>query len=521
MAIYNIHAGHNFYVPGAGGCFSETEQTRVVKNKVIALLRAESHTVYDCTDEEGRTANQNLANIVSLQNSHRVDLDVSIHFNAFNGAAHGVEVLQYSSKTQSVAQNIADRIAELGFFNRGVKDGSRLYVLKRSNCPAILIECCFCDSQTDANIYNADRMAEAIVKGILFKSSIASAPSSSSNVNVSNTNLYRIRKSWDDVKSQIGAYKILDDAKNECPDGYSVYDWNGNSVYSKNTVVQEELYRVRKSWDDAKSQIGAYKILDNAKNECSQGYYVFDWNGNIVYTPTVETEDNVTDDKNIEDTEIKPVNNLASMSQDEFIQYIGNIAKSDENKILPSITIAQAILESAWGKSELSSRANNLFGMKKSLSGDNWGSQWGGKIYTKTTNEEVNGELIQVYADFRAYDSVEESVKDHNKYLACAKNGSSLRYDGIVGEKDYTKVANLLVSGGYATDSKYADKLCELIEHYNLDSFDYASNSDELESLKNENNDLKKENTEMKSFLGTILETLENIIKGIKNILKK
>ena len=152
MAIYNIHAGHNFYVPGAGGCFSETEQTRVVKNKVIALLRAESHTVYDCTDEEGRTANQNLANIVSLQNSHRVDLDVSIHFNAFNGAAHGVEVLQYSSKTQSVAQNIADRIAELGFFNRGVKDGSRLYVLKRSNCPAILIECCFCDSQTDANI---------------------------------------------------------------------------------------------------------------------------------------------------------------------------------------------------------------------------------------------------------------------------------------------------------------------------------------------------------------------------------
>ena len=45
----------------------------------------------------------------------------------------------------------------------------------------------------------------------------------------------------------------------------------------------KQLYRVRKSWSDAKSQIGAYSSLENAKRACKDGYSVFDWNGNIVY----------------------------------------------------------------------------------------------------------------------------------------------------------------------------------------------------------------------------------------------
>ena len=463
MSTFNVHGGHNFKVQGASGCFSETIEDRNVKNKVIALLRAEGHTVYDCTDENGTTQSKNLANIVALQNQHTVDLDISIHFNASNGQGHGTEVLQYSSKTQSYSERIVNNIAALGFKNRGVKDGKKLYVLRKSKNKAILIECCFCDNAEDAKIYNADKMASAIVSGILNKNVEISDSSPSPTTNTTSAQLYRVRKSWGDAKSQLGAYKNLDNAKAECPNGYTVYDSNGNSVY--------------------------FNIQDNKPNNTTI-------DNSSVPTKAPEAVD---------------VNNLKNMTHDAFIQYIGNLAKADKNGILPSITIAQAILESSWGTSELSTKANNLFGMKKSLSGNNWGSEWDGKIYAVKTKEEENGNIIEILADFRSYNSIAESVKDHNKYLANAKNGNKLRYDGMIGAKDYKTAAQLLVSGGYATDSKYADKLCNIIEKYNLDTFDYVGDSTELEN----------ENKELKGTLNIILELLEKIIQIIKSALKK
>ena len=89
MATYNVHAGHNFHVPGASGIFSETVEDRKVKDLVISKLRALGHTVYDCTDENGITQSQNLTNIVRNCNAHNVDLDISIHFNASDGNGHG------------------------------------------------------------------------------------------------------------------------------------------------------------------------------------------------------------------------------------------------------------------------------------------------------------------------------------------------------------------------------------------------------------------------------------------------
>lgn len=59
-----------------------------------------------------------------------------------------------------------NEICSLGFFNRGVKDGSHLYVLKNTCIPAIFVEYCFVDSAMDINLLNADRMAGAIVKGL-------------------------------------------------------------------------------------------------------------------------------------------------------------------------------------------------------------------------------------------------------------------------------------------------------------------------------------------------------------------
>lgn len=169
----NVHAGHNFKVPGASGIFSETSEDRKVKDLVISELKALGHTVYDCTDETSSTIQGNLAAIVAKCNAHAVDLDVSIHFNASNGAGHGVEVCVYSkdSRAVSYAKNIATSIAELGFTKRRSEDGgivvkNNLYVLHHTNAPALLIECCFCDNKTDAKLYSAETMATAIVKGI-------------------------------------------------------------------------------------------------------------------------------------------------------------------------------------------------------------------------------------------------------------------------------------------------------------------------------------------------------------------
>lgn len=177
MARYNVHAGHNFIVPGASGIFSETEEDRKVKDAVISKLRQLGHTVYDTTDNDGATQSQNLKNIVANCNSHSVDLDISIHFNAYNGQAHGTEVLLFGNgRHRDIGQRIVNEISALGFTNRGIKDGSNLYVVKYTNALAILIECCFCDNAEDAKLYNAESMANAIVRGITGQTAQSTQP---------------------------------------------------------------------------------------------------------------------------------------------------------------------------------------------------------------------------------------------------------------------------------------------------------------------------------------------------------
>lgn len=164
----NVHGGHNSIVQGASGFLNEVTEDRKIKNLVISKLQSLGHTVYDCTDETGTTQSKNLNNIIAKCNVHTVDVDVSIHLNASDGNGKGVEVLVYStdSKSYPYAQNICNAIAELGFKNRGVKVRTNLAVLKKTKSPALLVECCFCDNQEDANLYDAESMANAIVKGI-------------------------------------------------------------------------------------------------------------------------------------------------------------------------------------------------------------------------------------------------------------------------------------------------------------------------------------------------------------------
>lgn len=168
MGKYNIHGGHNSIVTGAIKYLNEVTEDRKVKNKVIELLRKNGHTVYDCTDESGRTKSANLSNIVKKCNAHTVDLDVSIHLNA--GGGTGVEVLYYSgnNKGKEFAKKVSAKVASaLGIRDRGAKARSDLYVLNNTKSTAILIECCFVDSQNDAKVWSVDKCAKAIVEGII------------------------------------------------------------------------------------------------------------------------------------------------------------------------------------------------------------------------------------------------------------------------------------------------------------------------------------------------------------------
>lgn len=171
------------------------------------------------------------------------------------------------------------------------------------------------------------------------------------------------------------------------------------------------------------------------------------------------------------------------MTNKEFIESIAGTVRSDmaTSGILASVTIAQACLESAYGTSELAVNANNLFGMKASLSGNTWESDWNGSTYSKETKEQdENGNEYTVTADFRRYASWAVSIKDHSDYLTGAKNGSTLRYAGLSGCKDYRTAAQLIKNGGYATDIAYVDKVCKVIEDYNLTQYDYVQTESRL-----------------------------------------
>lgn len=168
--IINIHAGHNpdgKVACGACGNIKESTEARTVKAIVINSLRALGHEVYDCTCDNGTSQADVLNKIVAKCNEHTVDLDVSIHFNA--GGGHGTEVLVYDvSKNSPVdtAEHICSAISQLGFRNRGIKTRPELSVLCRTKAPALLIECCFVDSDNDCRLYNPVDMANAIVRGI-------------------------------------------------------------------------------------------------------------------------------------------------------------------------------------------------------------------------------------------------------------------------------------------------------------------------------------------------------------------
>lgn len=174
----NIHAGHNApgkIACGAVGYLDESREARRVKERVKEKLRAVGHKVYDCTVNDGKSQGDVLRKIIQKCNAHKVNLDISIHFNALkmekaDEKTKGTEVLLYKrgSKATRYAEKIVKSISEkLGLTNRGVKYNPNLYFLRNANAPAMLIEICFCDDADDVKKYDADKAANAIAEAII------------------------------------------------------------------------------------------------------------------------------------------------------------------------------------------------------------------------------------------------------------------------------------------------------------------------------------------------------------------
>lgn len=152
------------------------------------------------------------------------------------------------------------------------------------------------------------------------------------------------------------------------------------------------------------------------------------------------------------------------MANEEFLSTIkeGCIQGWRDHAVLASISGAQAILESNWGKSTLALKANNLFGIK---------GKYNGNGLVVDTKEFINKEFKVISTEFRKYPSWSESITDHSAFFTSTE-WRKTNYAAVVDETDYKKAAAALSAAGYATDPDYPAKLIKLIETYDLQQWD-------------------------------------------------
>lgn len=264
------------------------------------------------------------------------------------------------------------------------------------------------------------------------------------------------------------------DVNGKCCPG--VIGWNGDSGdESKWLAFHESLggapiewYRVRFAWDQPDTQLGAYINLDNAKAcaDAHPGFSVYDENGKCLYT-SKPSETPV-------DGDYTPDAWISLLAPDA-------VAVAAKNDLLASVMLAQASLETGWGKTDLAKR-HNIFGMKADLINSTWKewSVWDGRTYEKYSPEEENGKVVQRPSPFRVYQSYRQCMEDYAAFLLHVRNDKGLKYARIQGVRDPAEAIHIIYVGtgtdkhpeGYATDSGYQTKVLNLIKKYDLTKYD-------------------------------------------------
>ena len=172
-------------------------------------------------------------------NAFGADLHVPIHTNAFNGSVTGTRMFYYADggEGHKACKAIFAQLAPVTpGDSENIRVDSSLYEVKVPSAPTAYCECEFHDNANTAKwiIENTTLIGETIAKGICnyFGITYKAGGSTPSSKPVSGE-LYRVRKSWADAASQIGAFVVLENAIKVCKTGYSVFDSKGNVVYPK------------------------------------------------------------------------------------------------------------------------------------------------------------------------------------------------------------------------------------------------------------------------------------------------
>lgn len=253
-------------------------------------------------------------------------------------------------------------------------------------------------------------------------------------------------------------------------------------------VTETKWYRVRKTWADTKSQLGAYEVLENAKKNCPVGYSVFDDTGKAVYTPV--------DAVSSAQTGKYPTGVPASKSA--YIEAVGAICRElmAETGVLASVVAAQCCLETGYGldpSCKVLMDVNNLLGMKTDLINNTWKqwTVWNGKSITKKTPEYKKGWVKQP-DKFRCYPNYYDCVYDYEQFLLHVRNNKGYKYSRVKGLTDPASVIHIIRIGtgtsskpeGYCTDPAYETKILKIIKDNNLTRFDVNVQKTEQNSTK-------------------------------------
>lgn len=248
----------------------------------------------------------------------------------------------------------------------------------------------------------------------------------------------------------------------------------GDYIYSRlGTIATEvtrrlngiKLYRIRRIWANADSQVGAYENKELAIEKCPVGYSVFDDNGKVIFTRT-------------ESNNSQTMTGIPT-SKGKFIEVVGSIAKTlyKDTNILPSVVTAQCCLETGYGLGkdalELVER-NNLLGMKAELLNTTWKDYtvWDGKTFIKRTPEVYNGKTVYINDKFRIYPDYRTCILDYEMFLLNVKNNGNYKYRKVASMTSPQEVITAISKGGYATDPSYITKVLQIISENKLEKFD-------------------------------------------------
>lgn len=165
----SVNAGHTKSGAGSGAVykgFNEGEIVREVAAALIEKLKNDGHTVSNSTVDSARTQRAYLKEVCRLANNSGADLFISLHCNASaRHSGHGVECWTWKGNRVPQAVKMCENMAELGFRNRGIKDGRGFYVVKNTTARAVLVELFFLDNYTDRALYlehGVEKIAAAI-----------------------------------------------------------------------------------------------------------------------------------------------------------------------------------------------------------------------------------------------------------------------------------------------------------------------------------------------------------------------